>query len=56
MTFHGLDTREDAKANGRQLMKEMAANGTCLEEDEIVEDAGLFDHDEALAIKGTQLV
>ena len=56
MTFHGLDTREDAKTNGRQLLKEMTANGTFLEEDEMVEDAGLFDHDEALAVKGTQLV
>ena len=56
MIFHGLDTREDAKAHGSGLMSEMTANGPYLEEDEIVEDAGLFDHDEALAIKGTQLV
>ena len=56
MLFHGLDTREDAKTHSRQLMEEMTANGTYLEEDEIVEDAGLFDHDEALAVKGTQLV
>ena len=56
MLFHGLDTREDAKTHSRQLMEEMTANGTYLEEDEIVEDAGLFDHDEALATKGTQLV
>ena len=56
MTFHGLDTREDAKTHSRQLMEEMTANGAYLEEDEIVEDAGLFDHDEALAVKGTQLV
>ena len=56
MTFHGLDTRDDAKTNGRQLMEEMTGSATYLEEDEVVEDAGLFDHDEALAIKGTQLV
>ena len=56
MTFHGLDTRDDVKSNGRQLMEEMTASATPLEEDEIVEDAGLFDHDEALAIKGTQVV
>ena len=56
MLFHGLDTKEDSKRQSRQLLSEMTANGTYLEEDEIVEDAGLFDHDEALAIKGTQLV
>ena len=56
LRFHGLDTNEDAKTHSHQLMSEMTANGTYLEEDEIVEDAGLFDHDEALAIKGTQLV
>ena len=56
MGFHGLDTNEDAKMDSHQLMSEMTANGTYLDEDEIVEDAGLFDHDEALAIKGTQLV
>ncbi len=56
MRFHGLDTKEDSKMHSRQLMAEMTANGAYLEEDEIVEDAGLFDHDEALSIKGTQLV
>ena len=56
ISFHGLDTKNDAKTNGRQLIKEMAGYGAYLEEDEIVEDAGLFDHDEALAMKGTQLV
>ena len=56
MTFHGLDTRDDVKTNGRRLMEEMTGRGAPLEEDEIVEDAGLFDHDEALAIKGTQIV
>ena len=56
MTFHGLDTREDAKTNGRRLMDEMTGSGAYLEEDEVVEDAGLFDHDEALAVKGTQIV
>ena len=56
MTFHGLDTRDDAKTNSRQLMEQMTENGSYLEEDEIVEDAGLFDHDEALAVKGTQIV
>ena len=56
MTFHGLDTKEDAKSNGRQLMEEMTGRGAPLDEDEIVEDAGLFDHDEALAVKGTQIV
>ena len=56
MLFHGLDTNEDSKTQSRQLLSEMTANGTYLEEDEIVEDAGLFDHDEALAVKGTQLV
>ena len=53
MPFHGLDTKEDAKIQSRQLMWEMPADGSYLEEDEIVEDAGLFDHDEALKIKGT---
>ena len=56
MVFHALDTRDDASEQGRQLMSEMIANGNCLEDDEVVEDAGLFDHDEALAVKGTQLV
>ena len=56
VTFHGLDTSEDAETHSRQLMAEMIANSDYLEEDEVVEDAGLFDHDEALAVKGTQLV
>ena len=56
MTFHGLDTKEDAKTNGRRLMSEMIANSDYLDEDEVVEDAGLFDHDEALAVKATQVV
>ena len=56
MTFHGLDTREDAKTHSQRLLEEMTANGSYLEDDEIVEDAGLFDHDEALAVKGTQVV
>ena len=56
MRFHGLDTREDSKALSRQLLSEITEDGAHLEEDEIVEDAGLFDHDEALAIKGTQLI
>ena len=56
MTFHGLDTKEDAKSHSRQLVEEMIGNGTYLEEDEVVEDAGLFDHDEALASKGTQII
>lgn len=56
MTFHGLDTKEDPKTNGRQFMDEVTGSGIYLEEDEVVEDAGLFDHDEALAVKGTQLV
>ncbi len=56
MTFHGLDTREDAKTHSQRLLEEMTANGSYLEDDEIVEDAGLFDHDEALAVKGTQIV
>ena len=56
MVFHGLDTREDARTHGRQLMSEMIASSDYPEDDEVVEDAGLFDHDEALAIKGTQLV
>ena len=55
MIFHGLDTREDAQTHSRQLMSEMIANSDYLDEDEVVEDAGLFDHDEALAVKGTQL-
>ena len=54
--FHGLDTNERAKIHSRQLMSDMVAGGAYLDEDEIVEDAGLFDHDEALAIKGTQVV
>ena len=56
MRFHGLDTSEDSKALSQQLLSEVTEDGVHLEEDEIVEDAGLFDHDEALAIKGTQLV
>ena len=56
MLFHGLDTKEDSKTYSHQFLSEMIANGTYLEEDEIVEDAGLFEHDEALAVKGTQLV
>lgn len=56
LTFHGLDTREDAKTHSRQFMEEMTESGAYLEDDEVVEDAGLFDHDEALAVKGSQLV
>ena len=58
VAFHGLDTREDAKTHSQKLMDQMTGNGTFveLEDDEIVEDAGLFDHDEALAVKGTQIV
>lgn len=56
MIFHGLDTKDDAKTHQHQLMSEMVANRDFLEKDEIVEDAGLFDHDEALAVKGTQIV
>jgi len=56
MVFHGLDTKEDAKTHSHRLLSEMIANNDYLEDDEVVEDAGLFDHDEALAIKGTQLV
>lgn len=56
MTFHGLDTKDDAKTHSQQLMEEMKGSSGYLEEDEVVEDAGLFDHDEALAVKGTQLV
>ena len=56
MRFHGLDTREESKEQSLQLLSKMTGDGAYLEEDEIVEDAGLFDHDEALAIKGTQVV
>ena len=56
MRFHGLDTKEESKEQSLQLLAKMTEDGAYLEEDEIVEDAGLFDHDEALAIKGTQLV
>ena len=56
MAFHGLDTRDDLKMVGRQRMEGITENGAYLEEDEVVEDAGLFDHDEALEVKGTQLV
>ena len=56
MIFHGLDTKEDAKTHVGQLMSQMIANRDYLEEDEVVEDAGLFDHDQALAVKGTQLI
>ena len=56
MRFHGLDTREESKEQSLQLLSKITGDGAYLEEDEIVEDAGLFDHDEALAIKGTQLV
>jgi hypothetical protein len=55
MRFHGLDTREESKEQSLQLLSKITGDGAYLEEDEIVEDAGLFDHDEALAIKGTQL-
>lgn len=56
MAFHGMDTRDGLKVNGRQPVQEMTGDSVYLEEDEVVEDAGLFDHDEALAVKGTQLV
>ena len=56
MRFHGLDTREESKEQSLQLLSKITGDDAYLEEDEIVEDAGLFDHDEALAIKGTQLV
>ena len=51
MVFHALDTKDDVKTHHRRLMSEMIENGDYLEEDEIVEDAGLFDHDEAIAVK-----
>ena len=38
MTFHGLDTKDDAKTHSRQLMEEMRGRGTYLEEDEVVEE------------------
>ena len=56
MIFHGLDTKDAAKANGQQLLSEMVAGGHYLGDDEVVEDAGLFDHDAALATKGTQIM
>lgn len=56
MTFHGLGTKDDAKAHSLQLMEEMRGSSVYLDDDEVVEDAGLFDHDEALAVKGTQVV
>ena len=56
MIFHELDTKDDPTTHRRQLMSEMIANGDYPADEEVVEDAGLFDHDEALAIKGTQLV
>ena len=56
MIFHGLDTKDDASTHRRQLMSEMIAGKDYLDDDEVVEDAGLFDHDEALGIKGNQLV
>ncbi len=56
MEFHGLDTKDRLEMNGYHPVEQMKGNGVFLEEDEIVEDAGLFDHDEALAVKGTQLV
>ena len=56
MIFHALDTKDDSKTHSSQIMSQMVGNGAYLEDDEVVEDAGLFDHDEALAIKGTQLV
>ena len=56
MVFHGLDTKEDARTHHETLMSRMIANSDYLAEDEVVEDAGLFDHDEALAVKGTQIV
>lgn len=56
LMFHALDTKDDAKTQSRELLEEMTVGPGYLEEDEMVEDAGLFDHDEAMAIKGTQLV
>ena len=56
MIFHALDTRDDSQTHSSQIMSQMVGNDTYLEDDEVVEDAGLFDHDEALAIKGTQIV
>ena len=56
MRFFALGTTEDSKANSHQFLSELAATGAMPEEDEIVEDAGLFDHDEALALRGTQVV
>lgn len=56
LVFHGLDTKNDAPTNNERLMARMAGSTLPLEDDEIVEDAGLFDHDEAIASKGTQVV
>ena len=56
MRFYSLGTDEGSKVNSHQLLLELAATGGLPEEDEIVEDAGLFGHDEALALRGTQVV
>ena len=57
MIFHALDTKDDAKSHRHQLMSEMIANRDYLEEGRSrLKMPGLFDHDEALAVKGTQLV
>ena len=58
MRYHGLDTRDDVTTHNAQisLMDDMIEKGVYPGEDEIVEDAGLFDHDEGLSLRGSQLV
>ena len=51
MQFHTLDTHEASKAKGRLILDNFArshVNFAIPEEDEIVEDAGLFDHEKIL--------
>ena len=56
MRFYSLGTNVESKVNSHQLLLDLATTGGLPEDDEIVEDAGLFDNDEALALRGTQVV
>ena len=56
MQFHALGTNNDSKAQSRQLLSvtpKVDQRQAYPEEDEIVEDAGLFDHEYTLKLTGT---
>ena len=57
MQFHALGTDDESKAQSQRLLVNVVKGERAddyPDEDEIVEDAGLFDHDDALKIGGSK--